>query len=164
MSGLTVGVSAHFNYNTNTPFAGRAPQAPNPLARDQRPPPDPGPLAAGADAAAAAGSRWSPRRASPPPPSPTASRSTISARPPIPHATYACVCSGRAAAAAKGATTRGAARRSFETDLLDPVAVEVDVAGNVTLPGTRYNAATNSVGLNGPVLLDLHEVAVTATI
>ena len=53
---------------------------------------------------------------------------------------------------------------SFETEILDPVELKVDVMGTVELPGTRYNAATNSVGLQGPIQVDLHEVYVTATI
>ena len=80
----------------------------------------------------------------------------------------------------------------FETELFDPLTLRTDIMGSVTLPGTRYNASTNSIGLNGPIQarlckqngtklhapspcmdplsprraaqLDLHEIDITATI
>lgn len=53
---------------------------------------------------------------------------------------------------------------AFETEVLDPVRTRVEVLGSVEMPGTMYNAATNSIGLNGPILVDLHDVFITATI
>jgi hypothetical protein len=36
--------------------------------------------------------------------------------------------------------------------------------GSVTLPGTRFNSITRRVGLQGPVMIDLRAVTVTAIV
>ncbi len=44
------------------------------------------------------------------------------------------------------------------------VQTDVDVQGSVGLPGTRFNSLTGKLGLQGPIVVDVNAVTVTAIV